>query len=275
MSNVKVLHFIGVVVLVIIILLVFLRLFEKKLIFFPYKKIELTPQYIGLNYEDIYFKTNDNVKLNGWFVPIKDKTKQKIVPTILFCHGNAGNISHRIEILKIFNEFNYNIFIFDYRGYGRSDGSPSEEGTYLDAVASYNYLISRDDIDKSKIVLYGKSLGGAIAIDLATRVKIFALITEASFTSTVEVGRQVYPIFPVKLLVTQKFDALSKIGKITVPKLIIHSTEDEIIPFNIGKKLFEKAVEPKEFMVTKGGHNDSFLIYTIDYMKKIGEFLNK
>ncbi|MEW6040647.1 MAG: alpha/beta hydrolase [Elusimicrobiota bacterium] len=261
------------IVILISVLWFFLRVLEQNAIFYPYKKIELTPRDLGMNYEDVYIKTDDNVKLNGWFIPVKDKAKRKTAITILYLHGNAGNISHRVEIAKVFNEYDYNFFIVDYRGFGKSNGIPSEKGTYRDALAAYNYLITREDINPEKIVLYGQSLGGAIAIDLATKVKIAAIITEASLSSTIAVAKNVYPFLPLGLMMTQKFDALSKVDKITAPKLFIHSMDDEIVSFSQGEELFKKAKEPKEFMLARGGHNSSFFIYTDEYIKRIKIFL--
>lgn len=249
--------------------MLYARWFERSNIYFPYRRIESTPDLIGLEYEDIYIETSDGVKLNGWFILAKDPPRA----TVLFFHGNAGNISHRLEIIKIFNDLDLNVFIIDYRGYGRSGGFPSEKGTYLDAQAAYDYLISRDDVDKEKIVIYGKSLGGAVAIDLATKVYARALISESAFTSVADIGQEVYPFLPIRLITTIKYDSLSKINKIDESKLIIHSKDDEIIPYHHGKKLFDSASDPKELYSMRGGHNEGILIYRDEYQKKCDKFL--
>ena len=144
---------------IVLFLLLFARWFEWSNIYFPYKFVEANPKDIGLSYEDVYFETSDGAKLNGWFIPAKAPPRA----TVIFCHGNAGNISHRLDIIRMLNSLGLNIFIFDYRGYGRSRGWPTEKGTYLDLEAAHEYVLNRDDIDKEKIIVYGKSLGGAVA----------------------------------------------------------------------------------------------------------------
>lgn len=257
-------------IVVILLFFVYLRFFEKRSIFYPSKIIEFNPSDVGLEYEDVLFKTQDRIELHGWFIP-----KANSYATVLYCHGNAGNISHRLEIAKMFNAKSLNFFIFDYRGFGRSKGAPSEQGTYLDAQAAYNYLVKTKGTLPEKIVIYGKSLGAAIAIDLATKTKAGALISESGFTSTPDLARQVYKFSPLWLFVSQKYDSLKKIDKINMPKLIIHSQNDEIIPFSHGKKLFDRAKEPKELYVMKGGHNDAFYIYSDECMQRIDNFLKK
>ncbi|MCX7927629.1 MAG: alpha/beta hydrolase [Candidatus Omnitrophica bacterium] len=250
--------------------LIYMRIFEYKSIFYPEKTIEFTPLGRGLNYEDIFFKTQDGLILNGWFIPAQN---QDIV--VLYFHGNAGNISHRIEVAKLFNERNFSFFIFDYRGFGRSQGSPSELGTYLDAIAAYEYLVKTKRIPPEKIVLYGKSLGAAVAIDLASKVKAGALISESGFSSIVNLAKDIYKFIPLWLFVTQKYDSLKKVGTITMPKLFIHSKNDEIVPFKHAQMLFTAAKEPKELYVMQGGHNDAFYIYNQECMLKISDFLKR
>jgi fermentation-respiration switch protein FrsA (DUF1100 family) len=255
---------------VILFLVMYARWFERSSIYFPYRAIETTPGSIGLPYEDVYFETSDGVKINAWFVPASSPRG-----TVLFCHGNAGNISHRLEIIKMLNGLDLNVFIFDYRGYGKSSGSPSEKGTYLDALAAYEYLKTRDDVDNEKIIVHGKSLGAAITIDLATRVKPRAIISESAFTSVADIGQEIYPFLPMKLINTIKYDNLSKIDKLDIPKLMIHSREDEIIPFHHGQKLFEKAAGPKEFYQMKGSHNEGILVYRDEYLERLDKFLRE
>ena len=250
--------------------LIFLRMFELKSIFYPQKMIEFIPSSQGLNYEDVYFMTKDGLKLNGWFVPANNPHC-----VVLYFHGNAGNISHRIEAARLFNEKNLDFFIVDYRGFGMSQGHPFEKGTYLDALAAYEYLVKVKGIPAEKIVIYGKSLGTAVAIDLASKIRAGALICESGLTSTADLARDIYKFIPLWLFVTQKYDSLKKVGKIDIPKLFIHSKNDEIIPFRHGKRLFEAAGEPKEFYVMQGGHNDAFYIYSDECMQRIENFLRK
>ncbi len=248
----------------------YLRYFEKKGIYYPSKEIVFTPADIGIKYEDVFFRTDDNLMLNGWFIPAGNARG-----TLLFCHGNAGNISHRVEIAEIFNKLNLNVFIFDYRGYGRSQGTPSEKGLYQDAQAAYQYLLSRRDINKQTIVVYGKSIGANVAIDLASKVKVAALISDGGFTSSYDMGKKLFPYLPIQWIITTKFDALAKIKDITIPKLIIHSKDDEIIPFRMGKKLFESAASPKEFYQMRGTHNEAIFMNRDEYTSNIDKFLSK
>ncbi len=248
----------------------YFKYFEIRSIYFPTKPIEFYPKEIGLSYEDIFFKAEDNVLLNGWFIP-----KERPRGTLIFCHGNAGNISHRLEFIKMFYDLGLSVFIFDYRGYGKSKGSPTEKGTYLDAKAAYYYVLSRNDIDKEKIIIYGESLGSALAVNLAKNVKAKLLVTFGCFTRTEDMAKRIYPFLPLWLVVSMKYDSLSKIKDIKIPKLIIHSRNDEIVPFDLGKKLFEEAAMPKEFYVMRGGHNDAVLINKEEFLKRIDEFFKK
>jgi len=255
----------------------FLHRLEYSSVYLPSKTVSVTPENAGIPYENISLATEDNLRLQAWFIPVKDAGMQSSVPTILYCHGQRGNIGSVTGLLDIFNRSNYNVFTFDYRGYGNSEGKCNEQGLYRDAMAAFRYLRSRPDIDVDKIIIYGHSLGGTIAIDLAAKVdkEILALVTEGTPGSTVAVAKKRYPLLPVKLLMTQEFDALSKIRAVTAPKLIIHSTEDEVIPFRQGELLYEEASEPKEFMATTGGHDEAFPGHAEEYMEKLKSLLTK
>ena len=260
--------------IIVFLLWLFFRWFERSNIYFPTKEIAYDPSQYRLKFEDVSLPTKDRKTITGWFVPALDTVKP--IGTLLFCHGNAGNISDRLAKLKIFNELNLNTLVFDYRGYGKSKGSISEKGTYLDALAAYEYLLSRKDIDTTKIILYGESLGGAVAIELAQQKSIaIALICDSPFTSIAEVGEEIYPLLPTKLIVSNKYDSLSKIGRIRIPKLFIHSQNDDIIGFHHSEKLFAAALEPKELLVIHGTHNEGFLDSEPVYKKGIAEFLKK
>lgn len=225
---------------------------EKNVMFHPSKEVRLNPKDAGLDYENIYFKTIDGVTLNAWLIKYSESA-----PTLLFFHGNAGNNSHRLEKIVNFYQLGLNVFIVDYRGYGKSKGTPCESGAYFDAEASYDYLAGRKDIDMNKIVVYGESIGGAFAIDLATKRKIAALIVDSTFTSAKEMAKGLAPIVP-SFLLCSRMDSISKIKSIAIPKLLIHSQDDEIIPYCMGQKLFSVAPNPKEFLTTTGGHNDCY-----------------
>jgi fermentation-respiration switch protein FrsA (DUF1100 family) len=216
------------------------------------KEMEQNPSIVGLAYEDIYFTTSDKVVLNGWFIPA-----QNAKGTVIFFHGNAGNISHRLEKISVFNRLGYNLFIFDYRGYGKSKGRPGEKGFYKDAEAAYRYLVKEQNVSADNIILYGESIGGAVAIDLASKTRIKALITEGTLSSVKDMIRIVYPFLPYFIL-ESRLDSASKIKDIQAPKLIMHSVDDEIIPYKLGEKLFSAAPPPKKFLKLRGGHNTAF-----------------
>lgn len=254
---------------IILILVVFyIRYIERRSLFYPAKEIEYLPKDFGLVSEDIFFKTPDNLELNGWFVPTQDAAY-----TILFCHGNAGNISHRMEKLKFFQELGNNVFIFDYSGYGRSKGRPSEKGLYSDAQAAYNYLLSRK-IAPEQIIGYGESIGGAVIIDLASQNRLRGLIIDSSISNAKDMVRIIYPFLPYWVF-SSRWDSVNKIRSITIPKLIIHSINDEIVPYKLGRKLFESAPEPKDFLQIRGGHNSCFFESEHILKEKIADFLKK
>ncbi len=229
--------------------------------------IDLTPDAINLSFEDVYIETEDRIKINGWFI-LFDNAKY----TVLFLHGNAGNISHRLEKIQIFHDLGLNLFIIDYRGYGRSQGRPSENGIYLDAKAAYDYLLNQRKIKPEQIILYGESLGTACAINLASQVKIGGLITEGAFSKAKDMARHIFPLLP-SFLFANKFDNLTKIKKVKAAKLFLHSRNDEIVPFKFSEKLYDAAAEPKFLREIRGGHNTAFLDSAPLYSSLIAEFI--
>lgn len=248
----------------------FLWFFERANLYFPMRRLEATPAEIGLAYEDVALTASDGVPIHGWFIPA-DGSRMGI----LFFHGNAGNISHRLDTIRIFNELGLNTLIIDYHGYGKSGGRPSEKGLYRDAEAAYLHMRARPEIDPAALVAFGRSLGGSVAVELATRKPLSALIVESAFTSTADIGRELLPFLPVNWLVTQKYDSLAKVGSITIPKLFIHARDDEIIPFSHGRRLFEAAAEPKRFAELRGGHNEAFLLSVNRYPEILRGFLEE
>ncbi|UCE67205.1 MAG: alpha/beta hydrolase [Candidatus Zixiibacteriota bacterium] len=258
------------IALVYILIILLLFFFQSRLVFFPRKEIIMTPDLTGLAYEDIYFITEDRVELNGWFIP-----SDSVRAVILFCHGNAGNISHRMETIKLFNDLDLSVFIFDYRGFGGSAGRPSENGTYIDADAAWIYLTEKRNIDPRNIIVFGRSLGGAVAANLASERSVGGVIVESSFTSINDLGSEIYPFLPVRLLSRFEYNALEKIQKVQCPKLIIHSRDDEMISFKHGERLYEAAGESKEFLELSGTHNEGFLLNSERYKSKIDSFLNQ
>ncbi|RKX71533.1 alpha/beta hydrolase [candidate division WOR-3 bacterium] len=249
---------------------VYLYFTQERLVYFPNfptRAITRTPEDIGVQYEDVWITTEDGIRLHGWFIP-----GQSDRPVLLFCHGNAGNISHRLDAIRIFHELGVSVLIFDYRGYGQSGGSPSELGTYQDGEAVWEYL-RRRGFSADQIIIYGRSLGGGIATELARRRNPAALILEATFTSIPDLGQKLYPYLPIRLFARIRYDNLKKLKGINVPVLIIHSQDDELVPIEHGKKLYAAAPEPKQFVVLRGGHDDCFLVSEDEYRRALANFL--
>lgn len=234
----------------------------------PSRELAATPEQFGLAYEDVHFQAEDGVSLHGWFVP-----REGAVRTLLFFHGNAGNISHRLDSVAIFARLGLHVFIIDYRGYGRSADKPSEAGTYLDATAAWRYLTVTRGIAASDIVIFGRSLGGAVAIELATRVEPGALIVESTFTSVPDMAATLYPLLPVRQLARLHYRSLERIGTARSPVLVLHSEGDEIIPFSHGQRLYQAAPQPKTLFAMRGGHNDGFIVSGAAYVQALDAFL--
>ncbi|MFH1996931.1 MAG: alpha/beta hydrolase [Candidatus Omnitrophota bacterium] len=263
---------IGISIAVLAAIVFFSRDIEKKNIYFPTRAVEQTPAVIDIAYDDVSFLAGDGVRLSGWFVPPANDRS----PVVLFSHGNGGNISHRLESIRIFAGLGMGVFIYDYRGYGTSEGSPTEEGTYKDAKAAYEYLIKDRTIASDRIVLFGESLGGAISIDLASEVPVGAVITLGAFSSIAEMARQVYPFIPKQLIdrfLKIRYDSVSKIGAVRPPKLIVHAADDDIIPFRQGVALFRAAREPKSFLEIRGDHNSAVIADSGTFVDGVQKFL--
>ena len=253
-------------------LLLFLT--QSRLLYYPNlpsRAVVATPARIGLAYEEVALAAEDGVRLHGWFLPAEERARG----VLLFFHGNAGNISHRLDSLKIFHDLGLSVLIFDYRGYGQSEGKVSEAGTYRDAEAAWRHLTEARRVPEDKIVLFGRSLGAAVAAHLATRQSPKALIMESSFTSVPDLAAKYYRIFPVHWLARFRYDARADLGAIACPVLIVHSRDDEIIPASHGRALFEAAQEPKAFLELSGGHNDGFLVSGRTYTDGLDAFLAK
>ena len=255
------------------------RFIEKRLVFHPNKSNDsTTPDAYGLEYEDVTFRTEDGLDLNGWFFQGKNSTPDDGLHTLLWFHGNAGNINRRLDNLKMLHDrVPVNVFIIDYREFGKSEGKVTEKGTYLDARAALAYLHSRQDVKNEKIIFYGRSLGSAVAVELALKEKCCALVLETPFTSIKEMGKTLYPFLYISLnFLRTKYDSLSKIKDIKVPILIMHGDKDELVPIGHGKKLFEEANEPKEFYTIPGAmHNDTHIVGGEEYFDVIRDFVNK
>ncbi len=247
----------------------YLRYFEWANLYHPARAIAATPADFGLEFEEITFVSEDGAQLNGWWIPAENARG-----TILHCHGNAGNIGDREWLAADLHRLGVNVFLFDYRGYGKSRGLPTEQGTYRDARAAYEVVRAKyEDADNPPVVLHGQSLGGAVAIQLALDKPVRGLVVESTFPSTVEMGRVLYPALPVNLLCRYHYDSLPKVEKLKIPKLFAHSRQDDMIPFALGRQLFERASEPKEFVELSGGHNESGWNASPEYWTALGRFV--
>jgi len=247
-----------------------LFVFQSSLVYFPSKSIYATPETAGLKHEDVWLTTADNVRIHGWFV-----SHPQPRGTLLFFHGNAGNIGDRIESLSIFHKLGLNSFIIDYHGYGLSGGSAGEQETYLDARAAWDHLVNQRRIPPGKIVLFGRSLGGGVAAWLSNQVTAAGLIMESSFTSVPDLAAKFYPIFPVRWLARIRYDATAALSGGRGPVLIVHSTDDEIVPFAHARALYEAAAASKSLLQLSGGHNDGFLRSGERYVNGLAAFLGE
>ena len=244
---------------------------QSGLLYYPAvagRNLSATPQRYGLDYEDVEILTEDSVRLHGWFVPSKNARA-----TLLFFHGNAGNISHRLDSLVIFNRMNLDVLIIDYRGYGQSQGNVSEIGTYRDAEAAWRYLTETRGIEADRIILFGRSLGASIAAWLATQHRPVALILESPFSSVVSMAQRLYPFLPVKWLAKFNYDTRQYASAITCPLLVVHSKTDEIVPYAEGRLVYEAAPADKRFLDIRGGHNDGFLASGRTYIDGVNGFI--
>jgi len=243
---------------------------QSRLVYFPRKEIGATPERVGLSYEAVWFQAADALKLSGWFIPV-----EKPRGILLFCHGNAGNISDRLDSIKLFHSIGLSTFIFDYRGYGQSEGKPTERGTYLDAEAAWSYLVNEREVSSDKIILFGRSLGGAVGAWLAREHAPGALILESTFTSIPDLGARLYPFLPVRLISRFRYSAIEYVKQAKCPVLVVHSRADELIPFRHGRRLFEAANEPKEFLEIAGSHNEGFITTGQRYTDGLAAFLSR
>jgi len=240
----------------------------------PVRKVLYSPSDMGLTHEKIALKTKDGLKIAAWYIPCENAKK-----TVLFCHGNGGNMAHRLDTINILNEMGLSCLIFDYRGFGSSQGKPSEKGTYLDAESAWDWLTRKKGIKPEDIIIFGRSLGGCIASRLAYKVRPCGLVVESAFTSYIDIGKKCFPYLPVKLFAKFRYNTLNYISRLKCPVLIMHSKADEIVSYEFAPKLFEAAPQPKQFVEILGCHNDGFLfsgdIYRNAWSNWIGEAVEK
>jgi fermentation-respiration switch protein FrsA (DUF1100 family) len=242
--------------------------FVESQVFFPDTTIEQTPVDLDLPFEDIWFTSSDAVRLHGWLIPASSPKY-----LLLFCHGNAGNISHRLDNVRLLHNRGISVFIFDYRGYGRSQGRISEKGFYLDSEAAYEVAKKWAEQNGAKLVVFGRSLGGIAATHLGATKNCDGLILESTFTNMGAMARAHYPLPFAESLLKHRLNAVDQIVEVRIPKLFFHGDKDRIVPIKLGRKLFEAASNPKEFVVLQGaGHNDTYFVGGKDYFKKIESF---
>ena len=242
---------------------------ERMFVYFPSREVRADPSQIGLSYTDVRALTDDGIAVHGWFVPSPGARH-----TLLIFHGNAGNISHRLEWIRVLHDLGAHVMIVDYRGYGKSGGSPVEQGLYRDALAAYQWWATERAADRSKLILIGESLGVAVAVDLAARVRVDGIVLQSGFTTAWDMAKTILPLGFLQPLLGIQFDSEAKIRKVDCPKLVIHGNRDEIVPFALGRKLFESAPPPKEFYAVEGaGHNDLLEAAGPEYAMRLRRFL--
>lgn len=239
----------------------------NRFICYPTHRWMMTPADLDLEAEDVFLTPEPGVQLHAWFFP-----HPQPLATFLFCHGNAGNVSHRLENVARLLQTGFQVLLFDYRGYGHSSGRPSEQGLYRDVATAWTHLVERADTAGAPRIIFGRSLGGAVAMHLATRVGADALIIESTFTSINTLARLIFS-FPLPVLPV-KYASLSRIGQLKMPLLVIHGERDRLIPFAEGRALFEAAPEPKAwYLVSGAGHNDTYLVGGEAYFHQLRAFV--
>jgi uncharacterized protein len=258
------------IVLIVCLLGGVLLLFEKRFIYFPTRDHEVTPSALGLPHEDAWLVTEDGVRIHGWYLPVRDARWVTLVS-----HGNAGNISHRLDrALLLQGRLRSSVFLYDYRGYGASEGSPDEAGTYRDARAAYRYLVEQKHVRPGELVLFGESLGSAVALELALERPAAALVLEAPFTSVPDVARTTL-LAPLAPFVRTRYDSLARIPRLRMPLLVMQGDRDEVISPALGRRLFDAAPEPKRYYAIPGaGHNDTYVVGGAAYWKALADFLD-
>ena len=250
-----------------------LAMFEKHFIYYPSSAIDMTPKSQGLPFEEVFIGVEPGVKVHAWF--IKAGTEPGF-GTVLFSHGNAGNIADRIDRVLSLRPLGMDFLLYDYRGYGRSTGDLGEEGTYRDGRAVYDYLVQQRGVDPARLVLMGESLGCAISVQLALDRRAAGLILEAPFASIAHMASAVYPFLPLGPFIRTRYDNLKKIPRLKMPLLVLQGTMDEVIPPVQGRMLFDAAPEPKRYVAVEGAHhNDVYVVGSVPYREALSDFIRR
>lgn len=250
-----------------VVLHVLLRWFELRTVYQPSRLLEATGDELGKPRQEAWLTTADGVKLHAWYFPGPTNG-----PVAILCHGNGGNISHRLDLYDVLLVEGIGVLAFDYRGYGNSEGSPGEEGTYRDAVAAYDWLVD-SGIATNRIIAFGESLGGGVATELCRRRAVVGLILQSTYTSTTDLGAELFPWLPVRMVGRIKYNTVEKLPEVTLPVLVMHSAADTLIPMHHGRRNFEQANEPKLFHEIRGDHNDPLIVDREAFAEGIRRFL--
>ncbi len=247
-----------------------LYLRQSAMVFHPTRPVEDTPASAGLAFEDVPLRTADGETLGAWFIPA-DAPRA----TLIMCHGNGGNIGHRVDAIRFFHGLGLNVLIFDYRGYGTSTGQPSEEGVHRDAQAAWQHLVGERGIPAGRIIVFGRSLGGAVAARLARDARPAGLVIEAAFTSVPDMGASLYPFLPVRLLCRYRLSTADCLPAVTCPVLVAHSPDDSLVPYRQGLALFNAARPPKRMVKLSGEHNDGESFFSDSYRQELDSFIGE
>jgi fermentation-respiration switch protein FrsA (DUF1100 family) len=264
-----VIKFISIGLLVYLLQILFIYFNQHKIVYIPSRHLGATPDLVGLTYETVMLNAEDGTRINGWYI-----AREQPRATLLFLHGNAGNISHRLSTLSLLHDLGLSVLIIDYRGYGESEGEPSESGIYMDAEAAWQYLTEDRGIPADEILIHGRSLGGAVAAYLASQHQTQGLILESTFTSAEEMAAELYPWLPTRWLTRLDYNTRKRLAMIQIPLMVIHSPADEIIPFEQAGALYQAGNPPKQLLQLSGSHNYGFMKNADRYRRGLDEFIS-
>jgi hypothetical protein len=242
---------------------------QERFVFFPGREVTETPEHIGRRWDDVSLRTDDGIVLAAWWVPVPHARGAAVL-----CHGNAGTIADRLGTIYVLGGLGLSVLAFDYRGYGASGGEPSEAGTARDVDAALRHLAVERGVALDRTVLYGESLGGAVAIEAAIRHRPAALVVESTFTSVGAMAAAHFPLLPGVLIRRVRYDSLARIASLRCPVLVLHAPDDSVVPYRMGRALFEAAPGPKAFADLEGNHNDGGILISPDAQVALGAFLD-